>query len=341
MSDGKINEQVYVLGGGNFGTCLAQHLSERYNVTIWTRSEQIASYINQHLKNPKYLSAYQLSPRIKAVSNIDIDEIERSKALILAIPTQGLRSVLGQLKGRISEESLLINTCKGIENSTMLLPSQIIGDVLGNSYADNAVALSGPSFAVELIQRQPSCVSLGSKNHESALKAQKICHSPVFRAYTSDDPIGLEVAGALKNVMAIAAGACIGLGYGQNSLAAFVTRGLAEITRVGIRLGASPLTFHGLGGVGDLFLTCSSRKSRNFTVGYRLGQKEGLEEIINSLGSVAEGVTTAKAAYKMVTEQNVDAPITKAVYGVLYENKDIDEAVYTLLNRDPKPEITT
>lgn len=332
-------ENIFILGGGNFGTCLANHLAKRYNVTIWTRSKQVAIHINKHLKNPKYLTSFQLSPRIKAVWELDFDALNDSAAMVLAIPTQSLRAVLEPLRERLGAGVLVINTCKGIEDHSLLLPSEVIGDVLGKSYQANAVTLSGPSFAIELIQGQPACVSLASKNRASCLNAQKICHSPIFRAYTSEDPIGLEVAGALKNVIAIGAGACIGLSYGQNSLAAFVTRGLAEITRIGVRLGANPLTFNGLGGVGDLFLTCTSSKSRNYTIGYRMGKKERLDDILDSLGSVAEGVVTAKAANLLVDRLKVDAPITKVIYGVLYEGQLVDEAIHTLLNRDPKPEI--
>jgi glycerol-3-phosphate dehydrogenase (NAD(P)+) len=202
------------------------------------------------------------------------------------------------------------------------------------------VFLSGPSFAVEIMAGHPTCVSVASHDPDCALAAQKMCHTPLFRCYTSSDPVGLEIAGALKNVIAIASGAAAGLGYQENSRAAFLTRGLAEMTRIGLALKANPITFNGLGGVGDLFLTCTSKKSRNFTVGYRLGNGEQLDTIVESVGSVAEGVTTAKAAFELVDRLGVDAPIIREVFAVLYQGKDIQDAIRDLLNRDPKPEVT-
>ena len=212
--------------------------------------------------------------------------------------------------------------------------------MLGDAIGDRSVILSGPSFAVEIMGGQPTCVSLASRDAERCLQAQYLCHTPLFRCYTSDDPVGLETAGALKNVIAIAAGAAAGLGYQQNSQAALMTRGLAEMTRIGLAMGANPITFNGLGGVGDLFLTCTSRKSRNYTVGFRLGQGENLDHIIESVGSVAEGVTTAKAANTLADKLGVDAPIIREVYAVLYKGKDIHDTIIDLLNRTPKPEIT-
>jgi glycerol-3-phosphate dehydrogenase (NAD(P)+) len=210
---------------------------------------------------------------------------------------------------------------------------------LGADVADNLVALSGPSFAIEVAKRLPTAVTMASLNKDRAVWGQRVFHSPYFRVFTSSDPKSLEVAGALKNIIAIAAGACDGFGYQANSRAALITRGLAEMTRAGVAYGANPLTFNGLSGVGDLFLTCTSQKSRNYRVGYRLGQGEKLENIVQSLGSVAEGVATTKAAYQLSLDMNVDMPITKEVYRVLYEAKPIKEAVLALLNRDAKDEI--
>jgi glycerol-3-phosphate dehydrogenase len=249
-----------------------------------------------------------------------------------------MREVLGKLKPYWRPDMLLVCAAKGIEVGRLHLPRDIIADVLGKEVAHNAVFLSGPSFATEIAARQPTAVAVASKDPKRAAWAQELFHAAHFRVYTSDDPIGLEVAGALKNVVAIASGASVGIGFQMNSRAAVITRGLAEITRVGVALGANPLTFNGLGGVGDLFLTCTSEKSRNFSVGYHLGKGESLEAAIKAVG-VAEGVSTAKAAYDLCNKLGVEAPIITEVYRVLYEGKPITQAVMDLLTREAKPEI--
>ena len=203
----------------------------------------------------------------------------------------------------------------------------------------DAAFLSGPSFAIEVAARQPTCVTVASLSTERAHRTQRLFHAPFFRVYDISDPIGLEIAGALKNVIAIASGACAGAGFQLNARAALISRGLAEITRFGLALGANPLTFAGLSGVGDLFLTCTSEKSRNYTVGYRIGQGESLQYITDTLGSVAEGVTTTKAAYEMAKRLGVDSPITDAVYSVLYEGKNYKVAMLELMSREPSQEL--
>ncbi len=333
-------EKILVLGAGNFGTCLAQHLAEKgYHVTIWSRSQTVTDSINTSRKNPKYLSSINLSSRLSATSNLDAKIIGESSVVVHVTPTQTMREVLTQMKPHWRKDLLLICAAKGIEMGRLLLPHDIISDVLGQEAADKAAFLSGPSFASEIVARQPTAVTVASRTEQSAHWGQELFHAAHFRVYTSDDPIGLEVAGALKNVVAIAAGAAVGIGFQMNSRAALITRGLAEITRVGAAMGANPLTFKGLGGVGDLFLTCTSEKSRNFSVGYRLGKGEALEHVISSVG-VAEGVTTTKAAKDLVEQLGVEAPIITEVYKVLYEHKPIAQAVMDLLTREAKPEFT-
>ncbi len=333
------SRRIVVLGTGNFGTCLAQHLAEQgHSVTMWTRSAEVARSINTAQKNPKYLSMITLSNRISATEKVTADLLKDSDALLIAVPTQTVRQVLTDLKPLLPPSLLIICAAKGIEIGSQLLPVQIIKDTLGAKASNNAVFLSGPSFAAEIIMHEPTAVVVGSYDENRRLLAQEMFHAPHFRTYTSDDPIGLEVAGALKNVIAIASGACSGLGFQGNSRAALLTRGLAEITRIGIALGANQVTFTGLGGVGDLFLTCSSEKSRNFTVGYRLGRGEPLDKVLATVGSVAEGVATAKAAHSLVKQLGVAAPITEQVYQVLYEAKPIVQAVKDLLTRERKSE---
>lgn len=339
MAD-RFGEKILVLGSGNFGTCLAQHLAEKgYHVTLWTRSPEVAEAINTSRKNPKYLSTINLSPRLSATSNIDAAVMEHVSVVVHVTPLQTMREVLKKLKPYWHDELLLVCAAKGIEVGTQKLPRDIISDVLGREIGETAVFMSGPSFASEIAAHQPTCVVTASTDPRRAEWAQELFHAPHFRVYTSDDPIGLEVAGALKNVVAVAAGATVGIGFQMNSRAALITRGLAEITRVGMALGANPLTLNGLGGVGDLFLTCTSEKSRNFMVGYRLGRGEALAEVLSSLGSVAEGVSTTKAAYELAQKLGVVTPIINEAYHVLYEAKPIAQAVMDLLTREAKSEL--
>lgn len=332
--------KIVVLGGGNFGTCLAQHLAHKgHEVVIWSIEEDVVSGINKNHKNPKYLKTIELSQNISATSDLNNIAYDGFSVIVNAVPTQFMRSVLSQLKGKITHDHLMVCASKGIEIGTHALPGQIISESLSPEISKNAVFLSGPSFAIEVAQRLPTAVSAASEVLSRAEDAQNVFHDSFFRVYTSEDPTGLEVSGALKNVVAIAAGAAKGLGMQANSSAALLTRGLAEITRIGVKLGANPLTFKGLAGVGDLFLTCTSEKSRNFTVGFRLGKGEKLKDIVENLGSVAEGVTTTKAAFQLANDLGVDSPITKQVYLVLYEDKPIQQAVMDLINRDPKAEI--
>lgn len=332
--------KVVVIGAGNFGTCLAQLMGNKgYHVALWARSEETANEINRTRKNPRYLSTLSLSSHIKATACLDSALFLDSSLVILAVPTQTLRSVLEKIKTFVHPNMIIVSAAKGIEESSHHFPLGIIEDVLGKEIANKAVVLSGPSFAEEVAKGIPTAVSIASLDLEVCKKAQYLLHSAEFRAYSSTDPMGLEVAGALKNVIAIAAGASKGMGFGQNSLAALMTRGMAEITRLGLKLGANPLTFSGLGGIGDLFLTCSSEKSRNFTVGYRLARGEDLQTITRSLGSIAEGITTSKAAYELSRQLNVDTPIIEEVYAVLYQNKPIRQAVTSLLTREAKAEI--
>jgi glycerol-3-phosphate dehydrogenase (NAD(P)+) len=333
-------ESVLVLGAGNFGTCLAQHLATKgHAVTLWAREHEICDGINRQHRNPKYLAEISLSDAVKATTELNGQMIKNYSVIVLAVPTQYLRSVLEKVSAQFPKNALLVSAAKGMEVSTRKLPDQIVSDVLGAEVGENLVALSGPSFAIEVARQLPTAVTMASRNRQRAEWAQEVFHAPFFRVYTSSDVAGLEVAGALKNVIAIASGACEGLGFQANSRAALITRGLAEITRAGVALGANPLTFKGLSGVGDLFLTCTSEKSRNYTVGYRLGKGEKLQAIVETLGSVAEGVATAKSAHQFGNELGVELPITQEVYRVLYEDKPIREAVLALLNREAKDEL--
>ena len=332
-------KKVIVFGSGNFGTCLAQHLSLLgHEVHLRCRSAKVAEDINKQHCNPKYLKEIELSHTIKAFSRLDKELIQKSEALVFAIPTQFMRKSLQELAHLISHNQLLISTAKGIEIGTQKFPLEILADCLGKKQARKAVCLSGPSFAIEVARGLPTGVTAASYDTQAVKQAQELFHAPYFRVYTSKDPIGLEVAGAFKNIIAIAAGACLGLGFEANSAATLITRGLAELLRIGTALGAEPLTFQGLSGVGDLFLTCSSKKSRNYTLGYRLGKGEDLEHVLKTMGSVVEGVSTSKAAYALAKKLGVEAPITTSVYQVLFAGKAVSEAAKDLMLRAPSSE---
>jgi len=336
----KISADVLVIGGGNFGTCLARHLARKNKtIIIYDKSQAIVRGINQEHKNPHYMSEYILPDNITATDKADQIDFSKIHSVIVAVPVQAMGDALKVFVSTPLKTKPIICASKGIDMGTKKFPIGIIHDVLGLEAAKNASILSGPSFAAEVMDRQPTAVAVASMNKEMALQAQTLFHDPYFRVYTSEDPIGLEVAGALKNVMAIAAGACVGLGFQVNTMAALITRGLAEIARFGVALGAERLTFMGLAGVGDLFLTCNSEKSRNYSTGFLLAQGTPLEKALNSLGSVAEGVYTAKAAYEIAQDLKIDAPITQAVYHVLYEGADLRNEFEKVINRDPKSEI--
>ena len=333
---------LLVLGAGNFGTSLAHHLATQgHEVILWSRSQLIVNSINNNGKNCKYLPTINLSSKIKATTDLNQAVQESDGPVVIAIPTQGVRALLQLFDADFlgSSGRFLICCYKGIELGTYCFPLQIVADVLGDDFAHGSVVLSGPTFAAEVVEHLPTCVAVAGKHQANLLQSQKIFHANCFRVYTSEDPRGLEVAGAFKNIIAIAAGACSGLGFAHNSLAALITRGLAEITRIGLKLGAQSLTFNGLGGVGDLFLTCTSQKSRNFRLGYELGQGNSLERAIDNLGSTAEGVSSAQAGYELAQKHQVYMPITEQVYQVLYGKKDIKDAVNDLISGESKPEI--
>ncbi|KAJ7786560.1 glycerol-3-phosphate dehydrogenase [Mycena metata] len=303
------NSKVLILGAGNFGSCLAEHLGDSdHSVFLWAREADLVKHFNLHHRNLKYLPEHDFSKNITAVGPDlpDGDFINEMDVLLFAIPTQD--------KAKLP---LLIFVNKGIEIGTDALTLEIIADTCGADVAKAATFISGPSFAKEIVRRRPTSVS-----------ASDLFHQPHFRC----DPIGIELSGALKNVYAIAAGMSDGLGYENNTRAMIITRGLAEMTCIGTAYGASPLTFLGLAGVGDLFLTCSSSSSRNYTVGYRLGQGEPLQKIISTLGSVAEGVSTAKGVKTIIDKLGVNAPIAERVYQVLYDDKATLTAVQELMD---------
>lgn len=310
---------------------------------MWARESSIVEHFNQHHRNPVYLTDHDFPCNITAVGPElpSKDFTDTMDVILFAIPTQFLRQNLLLLQPQldIKKMPLLIFVNKGIEIGTHALTLEIVADTCGADIAKAATFISGPSFAKEIVKRHPTSVSVASFTETEANKAATLFHQPHFRCYTGADPIGIELSGALKNVYAIASGMSDGLGFENNTRAMIITRGLAEMTCIGTAYGASPLTFLGLAGVGDLFLTCSSPTSRNYTVGYRLGKGETLETITGTLGSVAEGVSTAKGVKTIIEELGVQAPIASGVYDVLYNGKDTRTAVKELMALPPTKEL--
>ena len=328
---------IFVLGAGNFGTALSAYLGKLgHKVLLWHRLQEVLQAITETRFNSRYLTDLQLPETVRATARLE--DVQQAELLLLAVPSHALRELLGKLRPLLSSQQVLVSTAKGLELESGLFPRQIVGDVLGADYANEMVVLSGPSFAREVADGHPTCISAAGCDRTSLLRVQEIFHTSHLRVYTSDDPIGLEVAGAFKNVIAIAVGACDGLGFGANSRAALTTRGLAEMMRFGNAVGADPLTFNGLGGIGDLFLTCSSPQSRNYSVGYHLGRGLRLAEAQQQIKSVAEGILTSKALHFLAQKQDVPTPIVDEVYFVLYRDKPIGNAVNDLISRAARPE---
>jgi glycerol-3-phosphate dehydrogenase (NAD(P)+) len=325
---------IAVIGAGSWGTTLASLLAGKdYDVSLWVYEEELAEEIRRTGVNKTYLPDFKLPDGIKLSSDIG-EVVEKARYILNVVPTQHSRKVIESAVPFIDRKAIFINASKGIENGTYLTVSSIIKELTDSAVA----ALSGPSFAAEVSRRLPTAVTLASEDYNTCLLIQEIFSTDYFRVYTHHDVLGVELGGALKNVIAAASGISEGLALGNSARAALITRGLAEMSRLGVMMGAKERTFAGLSGLGDLVLTCSSRLSRNFTVGYRLGKGEKLKEIIESTNTVAEGVSTAKAAYELSNKFNVEMPIVEQIYNVLYGEKDPRAAVHDLMTRTPKAE---
>jgi len=325
--------RIAVLGAGAWGTAIGISLAPRHAVTLWTRSPVHCAAMRSSRANEKYLPGLSLPASLEPTD--DIEAALRSAELVLvAVPTAALRETLRRT--RLNERAPVILLCKGFEPGSAKLPHQVCAEALDP--ATPSGMLSGPSFAEEVARGLPAAVTLASRDAEFAQQAARALHSPAFRVYSGDDVIGVEVAGAVKNVMAIAAGICDGLGYGYNARAALITRGLAEISRFGVVLGGRAETFMGLAGVGDLILTCTGDLSRNRRVGLKLARGEPLAAILSELGHVAEGVNTARELDRLAAEVGVEMPITRAVCRVLADERQARVAADELLHRAPRAE---
>lgn len=325
-----------VVGGGSWGTALADVLAQGHSVRLWARAKEVVDSINQNHVNPRYQSHSILHPRIKA--NCDLQEVvEGARLVTLVVPTHVMRSTVLALKPYLHPQAIIVSASKGIENESLSTMEELLSELLPEHRGQLAF-LSGPSFAQETLQKQATAVTIAAQSLKVAQQAQHWFNTSYFRVYTTDDVIGVELGGALKNVIAIAAGVADGLGLGHNSRAALITRGVAEIARLGVAMGAHPLTLSGLSGVGDLILTCTGGLSRNRYVGVELGKGRQLEEILEDMGQVAEGVKTAHSAYMLSQRQRVEMPITSEVYAMLYQAKDPKEVLLDLMGRDPRSE---
>lgn len=332
-------QKITVCGAGSWGTALAIVLADNgHQVRLWTHRASQAENINHHRFNKPYLDI-QIPDNIQAYHQLE-EAVKGTNAVVLVVPTKAIREVCQKLNPLLKAEDItLIHASKGIEPKTFKRVSQMIEEELTEFSYRDLVVLSGPSHAEEVAERQPTTVTVSSLNSKERKFAQDLFFNESFRVYTSSDVIGIELGGALKNIIALGAGISDGLGYGDNAKAALMTRGLAEITRLGTALGANPLTFLGLPGVGDLFVTCTSKHSRNWQAGYLLGRGHTLEDVLNQMKMVVEGIRTTEAAYELAKEKKIEMPITTGIYQVIYDGKTPKEIVGQLMNRDKREEL--
>lgn len=328
--------KVAFLGGGSFGTALGILLADKgLEVNIYDRDKSVVDDINLNKKNDKYIKDLVIPKNVTAFNDLD-EALKDIKFLVLAVPSHVVRAASRSLKGKISSDVIIISIAKGIEEGTNLRLSEIIEEELPNN---KVVILSGPSHAEEVAFDIPTTVVVSSKDEESANIVQELFMTNNFRVYINEDLVGVEIGGAVKNIIALAAGVCDGIGYGDNTKAALMTRGMAEIVRVGMKLGGNPETFLGLTGMGDLIVTCTSLHSRNRRAGYLIGSGKSAEEATKEVGMVVEGIKACRAFYELKEKLQVEMPITDILYKVLFENKDPKDAVVSLMGREKKSEI--
>lgn len=329
---------VGVVGAGAWGTALGHLMAAQgAEVTVWAYETEVVEEINVGHENRTFLPGFVLPDTFRATQ--ELAEALVGKDLVLVVcPSHVLRSLMSQAAQFLAPGVPIVTASKGIENETLMTMNEVLEDVLPEALHPSLAYLSGPSFAKEVVQRMPTAVSIAAHDADLAERAREMMGAPYFRTYSTTDVVGVELGGALKNVMAIAAGACDGLGLGYNTVTALITRGLAEMNRLAVARGAHPLTLSGLSGMGDLILTCMGGLSRNRSVGQKLGQGQTLEEITRDMRQVAEGVRTARSAHRLAIREGVEMPITALVHGMLYEGVPASAAVHTLMSRARKSE---
>ncbi len=329
---------VTVLGAGSWGTTLALVLVEKgHQVTLWTYKDTQAEKMRATRVNEAFLPGVPLPPLLQISTDVESACTDRDM-IVAAVPAQFLRSVLEKIRHLDLKSTVICNVAKGIEASSLMTMSEVLLDVLQHERKENLAILSGPSHAEEVCRKIPTAVVASSFRHKTAKLVQDAFITPYFRVYVNDDIRGVELGGAIKNVIAIAAGISDGAGVGDNTKAAIMTRGVYEITRLGVKMGAQPITFAGLSGIGDLIVTCMSRHSRNRHVGEQVGKGRKLEDVLKEMVMVAEGVATSKAIHELSKKHHVDMPMAYEVYHVLFEGKDPTQATFDLMTRDAKAE---
>jgi len=331
-------KQIAVIGAGSWGTTLANLLAEKFErVCLWVFEEELFRTMEQKRENEIFLPGIRLSENLHLTHSLE-EAITGKDILICALPSHAVQEIFRQGQAYLQKGSLVISATKGLENETHRTISQVLREILGPGFRDSIACLSGPSFAREVSRKFPTAVAVAGSSPQAAQVAQDLFSRPYFRVYTNPDLIGVELGGAIKNVMAIAAGTSDGLGFGHSSRAALITRGLAEMTRLGLSMGAEAETFFGLAGLGDLVLTCTGDLSRNRQVGIELGRGRTLAEILAGMRMVAEGIRTTKALRELARKRGVEMPITEKVYQILHEGKNPGEAVGELMSRGARSE---
>jgi glycerol-3-phosphate dehydrogenase (NAD(P)+) len=327
-----------VLGAGSWGTALGATLASKdVPVTLWDVDSQVVSSIADRGENTRYLPGVPLPASLTAMDDLE-KALDEADLVVVAVPSQVVRLVAQQARPHLADGAVLCSAAKGIELDSLMTMSEVLQDVLPAERHDALTFLSGPSFAAEVARGLPTAVTIAGVSEPVVRRVQDAFHTATFRPYTSTDVVGVEIGGCVKNVVAIAAGICDGLGMGANARAALITRGLAEISRLAVVRGADPLTLVGLSGLGDLMLTCSSTLSRNHTVGVELGRGRSLADIQAAIGQVAEGVLNSRSTRELARRHGVDMPISEAVYRVIYEGYSPETAVVELMTRSTKPE---
>jgi len=340
MKENEITK-IGVIGAGSWGTTLANLLAEKgFLVDLWVREEEVYHQIRDEGINRVFLPDMELGPRLNPVQTFE--EALREKELVLmVVPSHVFREVLERVKRHLRPGMALMSATKGIENDSLMIMSQVAESMLPDEYMDRFACLAGPSFSKEVFLKYPTAVTIACRDLGHAERLQRLFYTKFFRVYVSQDLIGIQLCGALKNVIAIAAGIADGLNFGLNARAALITRGLAEITRLGVAMGANQMTFAGLAGMGDLVLTCTGDLSRNRTVGLKIGKGMELPAVTGGMHMVAEGVKTTISAVQLAGKMGVDMPIISQVYEILYNGKDPKEAVREVMTRELKQELET
>lgn len=333
--------QVAVIGAGGWGTALATLLAAAgHRVRLWVRRPALCEQLRRTGENAVYLPGVRLPEALFYTTSLP-EAVAGIELLVMAVPSHAMRTVASALAPSLQGMPLVLSTTKGIEEETLLTMSAVLAEVLGAPQSARVAVLSGPSFAAEVARGLPTAVTVAATRQAVAKSVQAIFSSPRFRVYTTEDLIGVEIGGAVKNVIAIAAGVSDGLKYGHSARAALITRGLAEVTRLAVRLGAQPQTLSGLSGMGDLVLTCTSDLSRNHRVGVRLGQGEQLEAVLQGMPMVAEGIRTCRSVFTLAQRLGVEMPIVEQMYALLYDKKSPHQVVADLLARGVKPEFSS